>query len=87
MAVYVNGINVCYDYSELIQEIESDIEEGLIDKVIYIERDYNKDLSKLNYKPIVDYYYSEDEIPENVGYEKRNVEDVISEMKEWNSII
>lgn len=87
MAIDVNGLNISYDYTELIQEIKSDMKEGLFDKYIYIERDYNKSLSELNYKPIVDYYYSEDEIPENVGCDKAYVEDVLEEMEELNSII
>lgn len=87
MAICVNGINVSYDYSELIQELESDIKEGLTDKYIFIVREINKDLKSLNYKPIVDYYYSVDEIPEEELYEKALTKEVLKEMKKWNSII
>lgn len=87
MAICVNGINVSYDYTELIQELESDIKEGLTEEYIFIEREFNKDLEPLNYKPIVDYYYTVDEIPKNVEYEKILTKEVLKEMKKWSSII
>lgn len=87
MAINVNGLNVSYDYYDLIQEIESDIEERLIGKFLYIEREYNKDLAPLNYSPIVDYYYTKDEVPKNCKCEKVEVVEVLKEMKKWNSII
>lgn len=87
MAICVNGLNVSYDYSELIYELESDIEEGLVDESLFIVRELNKDLEPLKYKPIVDYYYDIDEIPKDVNYEKVLTKEVLEEMKKWNFII
>ena len=51
-----------YDYSELIEDLEEDIAEGLTDEYIYVVRGpYNELLEKC---PIIDYYYTSEEIEE-----------------------
>ena len=48
-----------YDYSELIEELEEDIAEGLTGNYLFIVRgEYNEALEKC---PIIDYYYSKEE--------------------------
>ena len=57
-----------YDYSDLIEELEEDIAEGLTDEYIYVVRgQYNEILEKC---PIVDYYYTSEEIAEGDLAEK-----------------
>ena len=74
-----------YDYSELIEDLEADIAEGLTDDFIFIVRgEYNETLDKC---PIIDYYYSQDEIEEGDMAEKLGVEAVLNEMKQDNSIL
>jgi hypothetical protein len=74
-----------YDYSEFIEDLEADIAEGLTDDFIFIVRgEYNEALDKC---PIVDYYYSQDEIEEGDMAEKLGVEAVLNEMKQDNSIL
>lgn len=73
-----------YDYNDLIKELESDIAEGLIDGYLYIVRgDY---LEVLDYKPIVDYYYTHEEIEEGDLAEKIKTQDVLSEMRKYNEL-
>jgi hypothetical protein len=74
-----------YDYSKFIEDLEADIAEGLTDDFIFIVRgEYNEALDKC---PIVDYYYSQDEIEEGDMAEKLGVEAVLNEMKQDNSIL
>lgn len=74
-----------YDYSELIEDLEADIAEGLTDDFIFIVRgEYNETLDKC---PIIDYYYSQDEIEEGDMAEKLGVEAVLNEMKQDDSIL
>ena len=58
MAYEIDGINVSYDYEELIQELKEDIAEGLINTstIINIVREPDQKLKGTNYIPIVDYY-------------------------------
>ena len=71
-----------YDYSELIEELEADIEEGLTDEYIYIVRgDYNETLDKC---PIIDYYYTAEEIEQGDIAEKVLTTSVLAEMKADN---
>lgn len=71
-----------YDYSELIEELEADIEEGLANEYLYIVRgDYNEILDK---SPIIDYYYTAKEIEEGDFAEKVLTSSVLAEMKEDN---
>lgn len=73
-----------YDYSDLIEELEEDINEGLTDEYIYIVRgDYNDILEKC---PIIDYYYTAEEIEEGDIAEKVLTTSVLAEMKADNEI-
>lgn len=74
-----------YDYSEPIQDLEADIAEGLTDDYLFIVRgDYNEALEKC---PIIDYYYSKEEIEDGDLAEKVLTEAVLNEMKQDNSIL
>ena len=73
-----------YDYSELIEELEADIEEGSTDEYLYIVRgDYNEILDKC---PIIDYYYTAEEIVQGDFAEKVLTSSVLAEMKADNEI-
>lgn len=73
-----------YDYSEFIEEIEADIAEGLIGNHLFIVRgDYNEALEKC---PIIDYYYSKEEIEDGDLAEKVLTEAVLNEMKQDNAL-
>lgn len=73
-----------YDYSELIEDLEADIAEGLTDDFIFIVRgEYNEALEKC---PIIDYFYTKEEIEEGDMAEKLGVEAVLNEVKQDNSI-
>lgn len=73
-----------YDYSDLLDELTSDIEEGLTGKYLYIVRgDYNEVMEK---SMIIDYYYTPDEIEEGDIAEKMLTEAVVEEMEKDNSI-
>lgn len=73
-----------YDYSELIEELEADIEEELTGEYIYIVRgEYNEILDKC---PIIDYYYTPEEIEEGDIAEKVLTASVLAEMKADNEI-
>lgn len=73
-----------YDYSDLIEELEEDIAEGLTDRYIYVVRGpYNEILEKC---PIIDYYYSKEEIEEGDLAEKTLTASVLAEMKSDNEI-
>lgn len=73
-----------YDYSEPIEELEADIEEGLADEYIYIVRgEYNEVMEKCM---IIDYYYDPEEIAEGDIAEKVLTSSVLAEMKKDNEI-
>lgn len=73
-----------YDYSDLIEELEEDIAEGLTDEYIYVVRGpYNEILEKC---PIIDYYYTSEEIEEGDLAEKTLTASVLAEMKSDNEI-
>lgn len=73
-----------YDYSELIEDLEEDIAEGLVDEYIYVVRGpYNELLDKF---PIIDYYYTSEEIEEGDLAEKTLTASVLAEMKKDNGI-
>lgn len=73
-----------YDYNDLLDELTSDIKEGLTGKYLYIVRgDYNEVMEK---NMIIDYYYSPDEIEEGDIAEKMLTEAVVEEMEKDNSI-
>lgn len=73
-----------YDYSELIEELEADMAEGSTGEYIYIVRgEYNEILDK---SPIIDYYYTPEEIEEGDIAEKVLTASVLAEMKADNEI-
>lgn len=73
-----------YDYSELIEELEADIEEGLTSDYIYVVRgEYNEIMDKCM---IIDYYYTPEEIEEGDVAEKVLTDSVLAEMKADNEI-
>ena len=73
-----------YDYSELIEELEADIAEGLTDDYLFIVRgNYNEALEKC---PIIDYYYSQDEIDGEDMAEKVLTKAVLNEMRQDNAL-
>ena len=73
-----------YDYSDLIEELEVDIKEGLTDQYIYIVRgEYNEVMGKCM---IVDYYYTAEEIENGDIAEKVLTTSVLAEMKADNEI-
>ena len=73
-----------YDYSELIEELEADIEKGLADEYIYIVRgEYNEVMEKCM---IIDYYYDPEEIAEGDIAEKALTSSVLAEMKADNEL-
>lgn len=73
-----------YDYSEFIEELEADIAEGLTDDYLFIVRgSYNEVLEK---SPIIDYYYSEEEIADGDLAEKVSTIAVLNEMKQGNAL-
>lgn len=86
-------MKISYDYSGLIQELKSDVLEGLIslDGYLYIIRSEKPVYD--NYRPIVDYYYVETlssmafEEADKFKAVKTTVKKVLEEMEEWNRII
>ena len=73
-----------YDYSELIEELEADIAEGLTSDYIYIVRgEYNEVMDKC---VIIDYYYSPEEIEEGDVAEKVLTVSVLAELEADNEI-
>lgn len=83
---WIDAGNYCfsYDYSELIEELEEDIAEGLANDYIYIVRgEYNEVMGKCM---IVDYYYTAEEIEQGDFAEKVLTSSVLAEMKADNEI-
>lgn len=73
-----------YDYSDLIEELEADIAEDLTDDYLFVVRgDYDEALEKC---PIIDYYYTSEEIEEGDLAEKTLAASVLDEMKSDNEI-
>lgn len=73
-----------YDYSELLDEITSDIDEGLTGEYLYVVRgDYNEIMEK---RMIIDYYYTPEEIEEGDLAEKMLTAAVVEEMRKDSSI-
>lgn len=73
-----------YDYSELLNELTADIEEGLTGKYLYVVRgEYNEIMEK---RMIIDYYYTPDEIEEGDLAEKMLTAAVVEEMRKDSSI-
>lgn len=78
-------MHLSYDYTDLIEEVESDILEGLIkkDDILLIVRGQEEVFE--GYYPIIDYYYN-DNSPDEV-VEMISVKKVLEEMQKWNSIL
>lgn len=61
MAYESNGKQYSYDYSELLDELRSDLDEGILEPHNIIsfvrERNFVIDDGNVRYKPIIDYYY------------------------------
>lgn len=73
-----------YDYSELLDELTSDIEKGLTGQYLYVVRgDYNEIMEK---RMIIDYYYTPEEIGEGDLAEKMLTAAVVEEMRKDSSI-
>ena len=73
-----------YDYSELIEDLEADIDEGLTDEYLYIVRgDYIELLEKC---PIIEYYCTAEEIEQGVLAEKVLTTSALAEMKADNEL-
>lgn len=73
-----------YDYSDLLDELTADIEEGLTGEYLYVVRgEYNEIMEK---RMIIDYYYSPDEIEEGDLAEKMLTAAVVEEMRKDSSI-
>ena len=78
------NFRISYDYSELIEELASDMLEGLTDEYIYIVRgQFSEELGAC---PIIDYYYSADEIDDSIIAEKARTTAVLAEMELYNRI-
>lgn len=77
------NFNFSYDYEELLGELRSDLDEGLIKEndVLFIVR--GNEVS--GYYPIIDYYY--DDQPPIEQFEITVVWDVVKEMEYMNKII
>lgn len=73
-----------YDYSDLLDELISDIEEGLTGEYLYVVRgDYNEVMEK---RMIIDYYYTPEEIEKGDLAEKMLTAAVVEEMQKDSSI-
>lgn len=73
-----------YDYSELIEDLEADIDEGLTDEYLYIVRgDYIELLEKC---PIIEYYCTAEEIEQGDFAEKVLTTSALAEMKADNEL-
>lgn len=73
-----------YDYSDLIEELEADMAEGLTGEYIYIVRgEYNEIMGK---SMIIEYYYTPEEIEEGDIAEKILTASVLAEIKADNEI-
>ena len=82
---WIDEGNYRFNYSELIEELEEDIAEGLTGNYLFIVRgEYNEALEKC---PIIDYYYSKEEIEGGDLAEKVLTEAVLDEMKQDNAIL
>lgn len=78
------NFRISYDYSELIEDLETDIAEGLTDDYIYIVR--GEYVEAIGVCPIIDYYYTPGEIEDGDVAEKVRTLAVLSEMELFNQI-
>ena len=78
-------MNYSYDYDELLEDIKGDLVEGLIKRSDKLKIVRSSNVRYENYKPLIDYYYLEDEPDEE--YEEIKVSDVLLEIEYHNKII
>lgn len=76
-------MNISYDYEGLLNELKSDLTEGLIemDGMIKVVRDKKASESQ----PIIDYYYYDNDPRED--YEEMEVSEVLKEMEKYSRIV
>lgn len=76
-------MNISYDYEGLLNELKSDLTEGLIemDGMIKVVRDKKASESQ----PIIDYYYYDNDPRE--AYEEIEVAEVLKEMEKYSRIV
>ncbi|HFI0084985.1 TPA: hypothetical protein ACGORA_000375 [Streptococcus suis] len=74
-----------YDYTELIEEIKTDMLEGLLDEYIYIVR--GNFIEAIGTSPVIDYYYSPEEIEDGDVAEKVRTTALLVELELYNKII
>ncbi|RPF54720.1 hypothetical protein [Abyssicoccus albus] len=87
-------MNVSYDYSQLIDELKSDIDEGLIDpeEVIRVQRGETRLFDHFivdgigAYTPYVDYFFSSDDTSE-IEVEEIKAKDFLEYMERMNKIM
>ncbi|ERM18910.1 hypothetical protein [Brevibacillus laterosporus] len=77
-------MNFSYDYEELIEELKSDLTEGLISMGDKIKIVRGQKVAN-HYYPIIDYYYDDNEPDEK--YEEIQVSKVLEEMEYYDQII
>jgi hypothetical protein len=88
MSYEVNGLRLSYDYEDLILELKEDLEDGIVkpESVIYVVRGSLTELSRIGYKPIIDYYLKNDyetfTSPLETLYNKEEYSD-----KEWEEML
>ena len=88
MGRIIGGINISYDYEELLTEFKSDVLEfgWSLDKKMQILRDKNEKV----YQPIIDYYVEEQEYLNVLKYDFLDDDEELEEKyelaKEYNKI-
>lgn len=86
-------MKIYYDYTDLIDDLADDLQDEILfqNSIIKIVRgDRIKAHNQFNdmtayYKPIIDYYYADDELDED--YKEMTVAEVLKEMLEMNGVI
>lgn len=78
-------LNFSYDYEELLNELKSDLFEGLITPNEKIKIVKSKNPITAGYFPIVDYYYSNNQPSEE--FEEMQALKVVAETEYMNKVI
>lgn len=76
-------MNISYDYEGLLNELKSDLTEGLIELNGMMKVVRDKKVS--GYQPIIDYYYDNNDPRED--YEDIEVAEVLKEMGKQSCIV
>ena len=76
-------MNISYDYEGLLNELKSDLTEGLIELNGMMKVVRDKKVS--GYQPIIDYYYDNNDPRED--YEEIEVAEVLKEMGKQSCIV